>query len=255
MNTSTLAVRRSIVVDAPQDRCFETFVNMTSWWPLATHTIGEAPARDCIVQARTGGRWYGVNKNGDEHEIGNVLAYEPPARLLLSWEVNCSWLHDEAAASEIEVRFIPESATRTRIELEHRNLEVYGADAETAKERYEADGAWTYVLAAYAKAHGIAAGFAANAFFTTSPAHRVSGTSTSSTTPRVNGSSAPRYGNRAPHSKRQCPRCARWHRSARANGVRSPMKSCSEKPWPAGVSSRQSKRRSCPTRSPGVQAV
>jgi uncharacterized protein YndB with AHSA1/START domain len=164
VNASTLAVRRSIVVDAPQDRCFETFVNMTSWWPLATHTIGEAPARASIVQTRAGGRWYGVDKNGDEHEIGKVLAYEPPHRLLLSWEISCAWKHDENVASEIEVRFVPESPARTRIELEHRNLEVYGADAETARDTYEGDGAWTYVLAAYAKALRPPGTFAVTAF-------------------------------------------------------------------------------------------
>jgi len=164
VNASTLAVRRSIVVEAPQDKCFETFVNMTSWWPLGTHTIGEAPARASIVQTRAGGRWYDVSKNGDEQDIGKVLAYEPPHRLLLSWEISCAWKHDENVASEIEVRFVPESPTRTRIELEHRNLEVYGADAETARDTYESDGAWTYVLAAYAKALRPPGTFAVTAF-------------------------------------------------------------------------------------------
>jgi uncharacterized protein YndB with AHSA1/START domain/quinol monooxygenase YgiN len=163
VNASTIAVRRTIVVDAPQEKCFETFVNMTSWWPLATHTIGEAPARASIVQTRAGGRWYDVSKNGDENEIGKVLAYEPPDRILLSWEISCAWKHDESVASEVEVRFVPESPTRTRIELEHRNLEVYGADAETARNTYESDGAWTYVLAQFANALRSPGAFAATA--------------------------------------------------------------------------------------------
>jgi uncharacterized protein YndB with AHSA1/START domain len=94
MNSSLLSVQRSIVVDVEQTRAFNAFVAMTDWWPLATHTIGEAPARASIVEPRTGGRWYGIDKNGAEHGIGYVLAYEPPDRLLLSWEISCGWEYD-----------------------------------------------------------------------------------------------------------------------------------------------------------------
>jgi uncharacterized protein YndB with AHSA1/START domain len=152
VNTSTLAVTRSIVVDAPQERCFETFINMTSWWPLETHTIGEAPARASIIQPRAGGRWFDIDKNGDENQIGRVLSYEPPDRIVLSWEISCGWKHDPSVASEVEVRFVPETPARTRIELEHRGLEVYGADAETAYKTYDGEGAWTHVLGCLANA-------------------------------------------------------------------------------------------------------
>jgi uncharacterized protein YndB with AHSA1/START domain/quinol monooxygenase YgiN len=172
MNSTSISVSRSIVVDAPQERCFETFVNMTSWWPLATHTIGDAPARASIVQTRAGGRWYGIDKHGDEHEIGRVLAYEPPNRLLLSWEISCAWKHDASVASEVEVRFIPESAQRTRIELEHRNLEAYGEGAEAARTLYEGDGAWTYVIGCLAKRLAPPHGFVANAFHYYADEHR-----------------------------------------------------------------------------------
>jgi uncharacterized protein YndB with AHSA1/START domain len=152
VNTSTLAVTRSIVVDAPQERCFETFVNTTAWWPLATHTIGEAPARASIIQPRAGGRWFDIDKNGDENQIGRVLSYEPPDRIVLSWEISCGWKHDASIASEIEVRFVPETPVRTRIELEHRGLEAYGEGAEAAHKLYNGDGAWTHVLDCFAKA-------------------------------------------------------------------------------------------------------
>jgi uncharacterized protein YndB with AHSA1/START domain len=151
MTTAEISVRRSISVDVPQAQAFEQFVDMTSWWPLATHTIGEAPARASIVQTRAGGRWFGIDKNGDEHGIGHVLAYEPPDRLLLTWEISCDFEYDPSIQTEVEVRFIPESTTRTRIELEHRKLEVYGEQAENRRELYEGDGAWTHVLACYAK--------------------------------------------------------------------------------------------------------
>jgi hypothetical protein len=149
VNTSTLSVQRTIVVEAPQARCFETFADMTSWWPLATHTMGEKPARANIVEKRTGGRWYDVDTNGKETDIGRVLAYEPPARLLLSWQISCTFTIDTKTTTEIEVRFIAETAKRTRIELEHRGFETYGDVAGEAVTMYEGDGAWTFVLGCY----------------------------------------------------------------------------------------------------------
>jgi uncharacterized protein YndB with AHSA1/START domain len=145
-----LSVQRSIVVDVPQVHAFETFVAMTTWWPLATHTIGEAPARASIVEPLVGGRWYGIDKNGDEHGIGHVLVYDPPDRLVLTWEISCGWEYDPNVKSEIEVRFEAETPERTRVSLEHRALEAYGERAQEMHERYEADDAWTYVLGCYA---------------------------------------------------------------------------------------------------------
>jgi len=153
-STIDLAVRRSITIDAEQTRAFDVFVDMTSWWPLATHTIGVAPARASIVEPRAGGRWYDIDANGDESSIGRVLVYERPNRIVLTWEISCDWGHDPSISSEVEVRFIAETPQRTRVELEHRNLEAYGEQAEAARERYEGDGAWTYVLACFAKVAG-----------------------------------------------------------------------------------------------------
>ncbi|MDB5027694.1 MAG: hypothetical protein JWO66_1383 [Candidatus Eremiobacteraeota bacterium] len=154
MNQSAtgISVQRSIAVEAPQARAFDVFVNMTSWWPLDTHTIGEAPARASIVEPHAGGRWYGIDKNGDEHGIGHVLAYEPPDRLVLTWEISHDWQYDPSLKTEVEVRFFPESPTRTRVELEHRGLEAYGERAEAQRELYEGDQAWSYLMQLYAKA-------------------------------------------------------------------------------------------------------
>jgi uncharacterized protein YndB with AHSA1/START domain len=152
MDSATeFAVRRSISVDAPRARAFEVFVNMTAWWPLATHTIGAAPARASIIEPQVGGRWYGIDKNGDEHGIGHVLVYEPPERIVLTWEISEDWQYDPSLLTEVEVRFIPESETRTRVELEHRRLDLYGERAEAQRENYESDNAWTYVLDCFAK--------------------------------------------------------------------------------------------------------
>ena len=151
MNQTGISIQRTIVVEAPQARAFEVFVNMTAWWPLATHSIGEKPARASIVEPKNGGRWYGIDANGDEHGIGRVLAYEPYDRLLLTWDISCAFEYDPSLRTEVEARFFAESPTRTRVELEHRGLEAYGEDAEKMRAMYEGDDAWTYVWECYRK--------------------------------------------------------------------------------------------------------
>ena len=150
MTTTALSVRRSITVDVPQRRAFDTFANLSAWWPLETHAIGEKPARASILQPHAGGRWYEIDKNGVEHEIGAVLAYDPPERLLLAWRLSCDFAYDSSMETEVEVRFIAESPNRTRVELKHRGFESYGANADAGRELYDGEGAWTAVLARYA---------------------------------------------------------------------------------------------------------
>jgi uncharacterized protein YndB with AHSA1/START domain len=145
----SIAVARSIVVEAPQARAFDVFVDMTAWWPLATHTIGAAPARASIVEPYVGGRWYDIDRNGDETTIGRVVAYEPPHRVVLTWGISHDWKYDPNLRTEIEVQFIPESATRTRVEFVHRGLEAYGERAEEERAIYDGDEAWTRVLQLY----------------------------------------------------------------------------------------------------------
>jgi uncharacterized protein YndB with AHSA1/START domain len=149
--TTSISVTREIMVSAPRARAFEIFVNMTAWWPLDTHTIGKAPARASIVEPHEGGRWYGIDADGDEHGIGRVLAYEPPARLVLSWEISHDFKHDPSVQTEVEVTFDEVSPTSTRVVLEHRNLEAYGEHAQEMRETFTSDGGWNYLLALYAK--------------------------------------------------------------------------------------------------------
>jgi uncharacterized protein YndB with AHSA1/START domain len=149
---SEFAVRRSVVVALPKPRAFEVFVNMTGWWPLGTHTVGEAPAQALIVEARVGGRWFSIDKFGDEDDIGRVLLYDPPGRIVLTWELSHDFRYETSFATELEVRFVAESPERTSVELEHRHFESYGPRWEDQLELFAGDGAWTYVLRCYAAA-------------------------------------------------------------------------------------------------------
>src|ERR1700681_37489 len=148
--TTSVTVRREILVQAPRARAFTTFIDMTAWWPLATHTLGKAPARASVIEPHAGGRWYGVDADGDEHGIGRVLAYEPPARPLLSWEVSHDFKPDPSVQTEVEVTFSEDSPTTTRVVLEHRGIEAYGAHAEEMRETFESGGGWGLLLDLFA---------------------------------------------------------------------------------------------------------
>ena len=144
-------VRKSIVVNAPQAHVFETFTaNQDAWWPRAHHIGGKEPFT-AVLEPRTGGRWYERADDGSECNWGRVLAYEPPHRLLLAWDINAEWKYQPGLGTEIEVRFIAESPERTRVMLEHRKLERFGDKAEMMRAIFDGADAWSGTLAAMAK--------------------------------------------------------------------------------------------------------
>src|SRR4051794_31271838 len=118
-----LAVRRSIVVDAPRDRAFAVFTEgMTSWWPIESYSIGTAPLTAAVIEPRAGGRWYERGEDGSECEWGRVLAWDAPDRVVLAWQISPDWQYAPRLHTEIDVRFSTEADGRTRVDLEHRGL-------------------------------------------------------------------------------------------------------------------------------------
>lgn len=141
-------VRKSIVVNAPQGRAFEVFTaRFGTWWPK-THHIAAAEMKNAIIEPRAGGRWYEKGVDGSECDWGKVLVWEPPSRLVLSWHLNSQFKVDEAVESEVDVRFFPEGANSTRVELEHR---ITAADAEGIRAAVDAPNGWNGLLALYAE--------------------------------------------------------------------------------------------------------
>jgi uncharacterized protein YndB with AHSA1/START domain len=150
-----LAVRQSIVVDAPPERAFAVFTDgFATWWPVQTHTIGASPASDVVIEPRAGGRWFERGQDGSECSWGRVVTWEPPHRLVLSWQISADWQPDASVETEIEVRFGAAGDGRTRVELEHRGLESFGARANEMRETFGSEGGWKGLLARYAKAAG-----------------------------------------------------------------------------------------------------
>jgi uncharacterized protein YciI len=146
------SVKKQIVVETSQHRAFRTFTDgIDRWWPREHH-IGQSPLERMIVEPRAGGRWYSICKDGSEVEVGKVVAWEPPHRLVLTWQITARWQYDPAFATEVEVQFLAETPRRTRVELEHRGLERYGADAEAMVQTFEADDAWAATLQGFAGA-------------------------------------------------------------------------------------------------------
>ncbi len=138
-------VHKTIVVAAAQAHAFDVFINgMDRWWPK-THGIGSAPIVKQIVEPRKGGRWYSTHEDGSEAVSGHILVWEPPHRVVLSWEISAQWKPDPSVASEVEVRFIAESANRTRVELEHRKFESLGEPGGESV-RSQVNGGWPGIL-------------------------------------------------------------------------------------------------------------
>ena len=143
-------VRKSVRVDAGAARAFDVFTaGLTRWWPRSHH-IGAAPMKEGVIEPRVGGRWYERGEDGSECEWGKVLVWEPPYRVVLAWNINPQFKYDPTRFSEVEVRFIAEGAAVTRVELEHRNLDRFGAD-EGAELRVKVDApnGWTAIMALY----------------------------------------------------------------------------------------------------------
>ena len=143
-------VRHVIVVDAPREHAFEVFTRgLDSWW-FRDHHIGKEPMREAVMEPREGGRVYERGIHGAECDWGRVLAWEPPSRLVVAWQIGGDWRFDPdpAHASEYEVRFIAETSTRTRVEFEHRHFERHGEAGRKIRDSVETG--WAKLLAAYA---------------------------------------------------------------------------------------------------------
>ena len=151
--TEATVVRRRIVVNAPIERAFKVFTEGYHTWNPPEHHIGEVELDHTIMEEREGGRWYEDGVDGSECDWGRVLAWEPPHRLVVTWQINGQWQYDPdpAHASEIEVRFSPDGPERTTVTLEHRHLDRL-VDGQALRDGITGGGGWTSLLELLAKA-------------------------------------------------------------------------------------------------------
>jgi len=146
------SVRREIVVPVSAERAFAVFTaDMTSWWP-SEHHIGSAPIEEIVIEPHEGGRWFTRHTDGSETSTGHVVAWEPGERLAVTWQIGADWRYHVDLVTTIEVRFVAEGSDRTRVVLEHRDLDAYGQDAEKMRDTFDQPGAWDATLSAFAGA-------------------------------------------------------------------------------------------------------
>jgi len=147
------AVQASVVVDAPIDKAFTVFTtDIGTWWPPEHHIL-EGELAEMIFEPRVGGHVYDRATNGNECHWARVLVYEPPTRIVFSWDISLQWQlePDQERTSEIEVRFIAESPDRTRVELEHRKLDRHGDGWESMRDAVGSPEGWTVGLMRFAE--------------------------------------------------------------------------------------------------------
>ena len=148
---TALKVNKSITVSASPERAFEVFASRTSdWWPREHH-LGKTSDFATILEPRPGGRWFERQSDGAEFEIGKIIAWDPPKRIVITWELDEEFQHNPAVASEVEVTFTPVAVNSTRVDIEHRNFDSLGERAARMRNMFDADNAWVHVLREFAK--------------------------------------------------------------------------------------------------------
>jgi uncharacterized protein YndB with AHSA1/START domain len=144
-------VSKTVTVEVSQERAFEVFTaGFSGWWPLDTHHIGSADCAEAVIEPHAGGRWFERGTDGSECDWGRVLDWEPPARIRLAWMLNPQWQFDKTAATDVEVRFVAEGPTTTRVELVHSGFDRI-ASGDEIRTAVGGDGGWGSLLQLYAE--------------------------------------------------------------------------------------------------------
>ena len=150
--TDATSVRREIVVEAPVERAFAVFTERFGDFKPPEHNLLAAPIAETVFEPRVGGNIVDRTVDGSECRWARILAYEPPDRVVFSWDINPQWQVETEPdnTSEVEVRFVAETPQRTRVELEHRHLDRHGPGWQSLSDGVAHDEGWPLYLARYA---------------------------------------------------------------------------------------------------------
>jgi uncharacterized protein YndB with AHSA1/START domain len=142
------SVRTSIVVEAPIERAFSVFTEDIGSWKPPEHNLLGVDLAETVFEPRAGGHVFDRGVDGSECHWARVLAYEPPNRVVISWDISPQWQIETnlEKTSEVEVRFVSEAPERTRVEIEHRNLERHGEGWEGMRDAVGSPGGWPLYL-------------------------------------------------------------------------------------------------------------
>jgi uncharacterized protein YndB with AHSA1/START domain len=147
------SVRTQVVVEAPIERAFSVFTEDFGSFKPPEHNLLGAEIAETVFEPRVGGHLYDRGVDGSECRWARVLAYEPPSRVVISWDISPQWQieTDLEKTSEVEVRFISEAPERTRVEVEHRNLERHGEGWQGVRDAVGSPGGWPLYLQRFAE--------------------------------------------------------------------------------------------------------
>jgi uncharacterized protein YndB with AHSA1/START domain len=158
-DTRTPNVRHHVVVNAPIERAFAVFTERFGDFKPREHNLLAVPIAETVLEPRVGGHIYDRGADGTECRWARVLVYEPPTRVVFTWDIGPTWQleSDPAKASEVEVRFTAESGQRTRVEIEHRHLDRHGPGWRSVADGVDGDAGWPLYLDRYGRLFNVAA--------------------------------------------------------------------------------------------------
>jgi len=151
-SASATSIRHEIVVAAPIERAFSVFTEDFGSFKPPEHNMLSVDIAETVFEPRVGGDVFDRGVDGSECRWARVLAYEPPDRVVISWDITPQWQIETELekTSEVEVRFIAEAPDRTRVELEHRALDRHGDGWEAIREGVDSEGGWPLYLRRFA---------------------------------------------------------------------------------------------------------
>ena len=150
---SETSVRNSIVVEAPIETAFSVFTDGFGTFKPREHNMLAVDIAETVFETQVGGHIYDRGVDGSECRWARVLAYEPPNRVVFSWDISPRWQieSDQDKTSEVEVTFVAEAPERTRVELEHRYLDRHGEGWEGVRDGVHSDQGWPLYLDRFAE--------------------------------------------------------------------------------------------------------
>jgi uncharacterized protein YndB with AHSA1/START domain len=151
-STTAATVNKEIVVDAPIAEAFRVFTERFGDFKPKEHNLLGAAITETVFEARAGGHIYDRAEDGSECHWARVLVYEPPTRVVFSWDIGPTWQLEQNPdnTSEVEVRFAADGPARTRVELEHRNLDRHGPGWEGVRQGVDSNDGWPLYLERFA---------------------------------------------------------------------------------------------------------
>ena len=150
--TDIAVVRKQVVVQAPIHRAFDVFTRRFGDFKPPEHNLLRAPLAETVFEPHVGGNIFDRAVDGSECRWARILAYQPPDRVVFSWDISPRWQleTDPSQTSEVEVRFFAETPERTRLELEHRHIDRHGPGWQAVTDGVDGDEGWPLYLARYA---------------------------------------------------------------------------------------------------------